>query len=161
MTAALFEAYEAVLSFFDAGGWVLKPIFAVTLIMWVLIGERLWYLRWGYKHDQEPLLERWRARVDKASWASEQIRTRLVSVMKQKLNHSLPMVATLVAVCPLFGLLGTVTGMIEVFDIMAIAGNSNPRAMAGTLRSLFLLPAGAQRREAAATVRRSAHDHVR
>jgi biopolymer transport protein ExbB len=40
------------------------------------------------------------------------------------------MIQTLVAICPLLGLLGTVTGMIEVFDVMASAGNSNPRAMA-------------------------------
>ena len=32
--------------------------------------------------------------------------------------------------CPLLGLLGTVTGMIEVFDIMAITGTGNARAMA-------------------------------
>ena len=31
----------------------------------------------------------------------------------------------------MFGLLGTVTGMVEVFDVMAITGSSNPRAMAG------------------------------
>ena len=128
---ALIEAYEAVIGFFDAGGSVLRAIFVVTLIMWILIGERLWYLRWGYKRDQDDALARWRARDDKSSWAAEQIRTRLVSVMKHKLSHSLPMVATLVAVCPLFGLLGTVSGMIEVFDVMAIAGSSNPRAMAG------------------------------
>ena len=40
------------------------------------------------------------------------------------------MVKSLVAVCPLLGLLGTVTGMIEVFDVMAIAGSGNVRAMA-------------------------------
>ena len=34
------------------------------------------------------------------------------------------------AVCPLMGLLGTVTGMIEVFDVMAILGSGNVRAMA-------------------------------
>jgi biopolymer transport protein ExbB len=110
---------------------VLKAIFVVTLLMWILISERLWYLRWGYKRDQAQALARWRDRDDKTSWSAEQIRMRLVSVMKHKLNHSLPMVATLVAVCPLFGLLGTVSGMIEVFDVMAIAGSGNPRAMAG------------------------------
>jgi biopolymer transport protein ExbB len=32
---------------------------------------------------------------------------------------SLPVIETCVALCPLFGLLGTVTGMIAVFDAMA------------------------------------------
>ncbi|OGQ89334.1 MAG: biopolymer transporter ExbB [Deltaproteobacteria bacterium RIFOXYA12_FULL_58_15] len=128
---ALTEAYEAVIMFFDSGGDVLEAIFVVTLLMWVLIGERLWYLRWGYKHDQVELLNRWQALDEKNSWHAKQIRSRLISVMKHNLNHSLAMVVALVAVCPLFGLLGTVSGMIEVFDVMAITGNGNPRAMAG------------------------------
>ncbi len=41
-----------------------------------------------------------------------------------------PIVQTLVALCPLLGLMGTVTGMIEVFDAMAISGSSNARLMA-------------------------------
>jgi biopolymer transport protein ExbB len=40
------------------------------------------------------------------------------------------MARTLITVCPMLGLLGTVTGMIEVFDVMAIAGSGNTRAMA-------------------------------
>ena len=35
-----------------------------------------------------------------------------------------------VALCPLLGLLGTVTGMIEVFEVMALMGTGNARAMA-------------------------------
>ena len=34
------------------------------------------------------------------------------------------------ALCPLLGLMGTVTGMIEVFDVMAISGTGNARSMA-------------------------------
>ena len=34
------------------------------------------------------------------------------------------------ALCPLLGLMGTVTGMIEVFDVMAISGSGNARSMA-------------------------------
>ena len=41
------------------------------------------------------------------------------------------MIQACVALAPLFGLLGTVTGMIEVFQVMAINGTSNARAMAG------------------------------
>ena len=40
------------------------------------------------------------------------------------------MIQTLVALCPLLGLLGTVTGMISVFQVMAVSGSGNVRAMA-------------------------------
>jgi biopolymer transport protein ExbB len=40
------------------------------------------------------------------------------------------LIKTCVALCPLLGLLGTVTGMVEVFDVMAIAGSGNVRGMA-------------------------------
>ncbi len=40
------------------------------------------------------------------------------------------MIKTLVALCPLLGLLGTVTGMIEVFEVMAFSGTGNARSMA-------------------------------
>ena len=61
---------------------------------------------------------------------ADQERRLLVSEVRVKLSQSIPMIKTLVALCPLLGLLGTVTGMIEVFDVMAIAGGGNPRAMA-------------------------------
>ncbi len=35
------------------------------------------------------------------------------------------------AILPLLGLLGTVTGMIQVFNVMAVVGTSNARLMAG------------------------------
>ena len=40
------------------------------------------------------------------------------------------MIKTLVALCPLLGLLGTVTGMISVFDVMSFSGGANARGMA-------------------------------
>ena len=40
------------------------------------------------------------------------------------------MIKACVALCPLLGLLGTVTGMVEVFQVMAVNGTSNVRAMA-------------------------------
>ena len=47
-------------------------------------------------------------------------------------------IKTLVAAAPLFGLLGTVTGMVEVFDVMAITGSSNARAMAAGISKATL-----------------------
>jgi biopolymer transport protein ExbB len=54
----------------------------------------------------------------------------MLSRVKEKAQQFLPMIKTFVALCPLLGLLGTVTGMIQVFDVMAVAGSSNARSMA-------------------------------
>ena len=35
----------------------------------------------------------------------------------------------LIGLCPMLGLLGTVYGMIEVFEVLAVLGTGNPRAM--------------------------------
>ena len=40
------------------------------------------------------------------------------------------LIKTTIAMCPLIGLLGTVTGMITVFETMATQGTGNPRLMA-------------------------------
>jgi biopolymer transport protein ExbB len=47
-----------------------------------------------------------------------------------KLTGSIPIIQALVALCPLLGLMGTVTGMIEVFDVMALTGGGDARSMA-------------------------------
>jgi biopolymer transport protein ExbB len=46
------------------------------------------------------------------------------------LHALLPMIKTIVSLCPLLGLLGTVIGMIGVFDVLAISGNDDAQAMA-------------------------------
>lgn len=127
----IIEAWEAIRAFIDAGGTVLLAIFGVTLLMWTLILERQVYFRLGHRKEVERVSSLWRERRDQKSWTARQIRQLLISQVSTQLRHSLLMIKTLVAVCPLLGLLGTVTGMIEVFDVMAIAGNGDPRAMAG------------------------------
>jgi biopolymer transport protein ExbB len=53
----------------------------------------------------------------------------MISDAADRITGSLPIIQTCVALCPLFGLLGTVTGMIAVFDAMATQGG-NARSMA-------------------------------
>ena len=67
------------------------------------------------------------SRHDHSSWDAHQIRRLLVSELRMQLEEGLPYIRVLVALCPLLGLLGTVTGMIEVFDVMAWRGVATRR----------------------------------
>ena len=124
------EAVAAVRDFVETGGDVLLVIAFVTLVMWTLLIERFWYFRTGHRRERERVQEIWRARRDHGSWNAHQIRRLLISQVDLKLTRGLGLIKTIVALCPMFGLLGTVTGMIEVFDVMAIAGSGNTRGMA-------------------------------
>ncbi len=127
----LAEELGLIRDFVETGGDVLLVIGFVTLVMWTLIIERFWYFRTGHKTETKRVLGIWNSREDQSSWEAHQIRRLLVSEAELKLTSGLGLIRTIVALCPMFGLLGTVTGMIEVFDVMAISGSGNARGMAG------------------------------
>jgi biopolymer transport protein ExbB len=122
---------EVLLAFMDKGGNVLWLIAALLFVMWALIFERVWYFQFGWKQDVAQVIGRWEARPERKSWEAHQIRTMLISKARMQINQYLPLIKTLVALCPLLGLLGTVTGMIEVFNIMAVTGGGDAKSMAG------------------------------
>ncbi len=123
------EVMWAVRDFVERGGNVLLAIAFVTALMWTLIIERYVYYRTAYPAERRQIIEGWKSRADHSSWYAHQIRRKLVSQLRQKLESRLWLIRTAVALCPMFGLLGTVTGMIEVFDVMA-GGSGNARGMA-------------------------------
>lgn len=115
----------------ESGGDVLWLIALLTFVMWSLVFERFWYFHGALRRDVDEVINTWEARSERKSWNAHQIRNRLISTVKLRINQSLPMIATLVAMAPLLGLLGTVTGMIEVFNIMAVTGGGDAKSMAG------------------------------
>ncbi len=121
---------EAVRDFFEIGGDVLLLIGILTLVMWGLIFERLMYFTIRYPQVARVTIQQWEARKERASWYAHQVREYLISTVGQELERNMLLIGTCVALCPLMGLLGTVTGMIEVFEVMAISGSGNPRSMA-------------------------------
>jgi biopolymer transport protein ExbB len=123
------EIFAVVRAFIEQGGNVLLVIAFVTAVMWTLILERFWYFSRSYRQEEERTQAIWNARTDRGSWNSKQIRRVLISDLTEHLNWGLGTIGTLVALCPMLGLLGTVTGMIEVFDVMA-GGGGNTRGMA-------------------------------
>lgn len=125
-----FEAWFEVQAFLERGGDVLFAIMAATFLLWSLIIERYWYFYGHHKKIVIEVLNTWNARTDHTSWYAHRIREQMISEVKTNATSGLSMIQTMVAVAPLLGLLGTVTGMIEVFDVMAATGSSNARAMA-------------------------------
>lgn len=125
------DAIDLISRFMEAGGPVLTLIAILTFVMWTLAFERFWYFRTELRKDVDAAISTWESRRERKSWNAQQIRMRLISEVKIKINQSLPMIKTLVALAPLFGLLGTVYGMIEVFNIMAVTGGGDAKSMAG------------------------------
>jgi biopolymer transport protein ExbB len=124
------DPWISIQEFMGRGGQVLVGIAFLTFWLWTLIVERFWYMRNGHPQEVKRVLKIWDERQEKSSWYAHQIRRALISEVSARAHHSVGMIQALVALCPLLGLLGTVTGMIEVFDVMAITGSSNARAMA-------------------------------
>lgn len=115
----------------DQGGTLMYYIAALTFAMWTLVFERAWYFKGGLKGDVQQALASWEARKERKSWNAHQIRAAMVSRMSAKINQNMDMITTLIALCPLMGLLGTVTGMIEVFSVLSLTGGGDAKSMAG------------------------------
>ena len=129
--------------FLERGGPVLLLIMGLTFVMWAFILERLAYFGFAHNSVAKKAKQEWNARSDHHSWHALAIRDQLVSEVKLKAEQNVELIKTLVAVAPLFGLLGTVTGMIAVFDVMAISGSSDARAMSsGVARATIPTMAG-------------------
>ncbi len=123
-------AWDALNDFLNAGGFVLRAIMVVTFFMWALIVERMMYWSGAHSGVAKRAQRAWAARSDHQSWYAHAVREKLISEAMLEASRFNNVIRALVAVTPLLGLLGTVTGMVQVFDVMAVTGSSNARLMA-------------------------------
>jgi len=126
----LIELWESVRGFIATGGNVLYVVAFALLLMWVLMVERYWFLTATFPKIRDQIIANWDGRADTTSWYAHRIRETWISETNALLESRMLTIRTLVAMCPLIGLLGTVTGMIGVFEVMAQQGTGNPRLMA-------------------------------
>ncbi len=126
MTQLLFMLQE----FMARGGPVLWLIAALIFAIWALVFERLCFYRFQLPDKLQQVSQQWQARSEHHSWCAHRIREGLHSHVLLQIQRFIPLVSALVALGPLLGLLGTVTGMIEVFAVMALTDSSDSRAMA-------------------------------
>jgi biopolymer transport protein ExbB len=130
--------FNLVSDFINLGGPVLLVLFFVAAYMWVLISERIFFYKFILDDIVDSSYTSYKNLTGKDEWTNNKIKSMSLADINLQKNKNLNQIKGLVAICPLLGLLGTVTGMIEVFDVMAFTGTSNPRLMAGGISKATL-----------------------
>lgn len=147
------------------GGPVMIPLLACSIVALAVVVERLTF--WWRQGDQRPALralelaERGKldealevarrapgpsARVVAAGLAERQVApTVAMEAAAQaevgRLRSYLPVLDTIITLCPLLGLLGTVTGMIAAFGILSTTGMNQPTAITGGVAEALIATA--------------------
>ncbi len=153
-----------------AGGWLMIPIIACSVVAMAIILERLWALRskrvvpgnlvaqvWQY-HRKGKLNNAYITAIRDGSSLGRILAAGLVNrqhsreIMKESIEESgrqvvsemeryLNTLGTIASISPLLGLLGTVIGMIKVFSAITIAGVGNPTVLAGGISEALITTA--------------------
>lgn len=126
----LSTAPELLAGYLRAGGPVVVALLVSTFFLWTLILERLFFFYGAQKGLIRELQQMWQERRDHSSWYAHAIRERLISELRVASERYLGVIKVLILVTPLLGLLGTVTGMIEVFQVITATDGADARSMA-------------------------------
>ena len=113
-----------------AGGWLMLPLLLSSVLALAIILERLWALRSSYAVPQA--LQRIRA----VGTSKDALKTAGAHEV-HRLEKYLSPLGTIASITPLLGLLGTVVGMIDVFQQLDLAAG-NAQQLAGGI-SLALI----------------------
>lgn len=152
MNDALWQA----LDYLTQGGWIMIPLGMTSVAMWTLILERLRSYTALERRDiridealavldgkpikrrvmqraglRATLLRDFLAERSGDADADEALLQRCRLRQEMELRRFLGLIAVLAAIAPLLGLLGTVIGMIQTFDVISVFGTGNAKAMAG------------------------------
>ena len=122
--------FNALHSMRELGGPIVDWIFVTCVVMWCIAIERFWYFNRILPRDTASALAQWSQRTEHTSWKSRQIRKALISRLNAGMSANVQVLRVLVPMAPLLGLVGTVSGMLNVFDSMAARGSADARSMA-------------------------------
>ncbi|SHJ92628.1 biopolymer transport protein ExbB [Desulfatibacillum alkenivorans DSM 16219] len=130
---------------YNSGGMVFAALLLVSLVMWTLILQRLVFL--GFFFDGNAIRKNMAGEFSHRRTGNlsldRKIADELVQTALLPLEKGLCAIGVLAAIAPLLGLLGTVLGMINAFDVITVYGTGNARAMsAGISKALVTTQAG-------------------
>jgi biopolymer transport protein ExbB len=133
MITDIFKTYS---NFLYQGGPVVLILFFISIYLFVLIFAKFKHLFFDMHHIQDEYKQNL-ANIKNDDLYLLNI-TSLKSDYKGIVKKDFYIIQTLIALCPILGLLGTVTGMIEVFDVVSFFGTGNARALASGITKATL-----------------------
>ena len=134
---------DAIIDFFEKGGPVFTSVLLTSILLWILIIERYWFFIIVFPSELKSIVASWRQRRDHSSWYALRIREGLLADISISSRQYLVTIKAITGILPLLGLLGTVTGMISIFDVLNVFGTGNTQGMAdGISRALLPTIAG-------------------
>jgi biopolymer transport protein ExbD len=142
--------FDPFLKLFNEGGWVLFPIFGVSILVWYIsIGKiiHFWLIRNALSkvhkyisqsfsdtistgHESFDTYIKKVLRPNVTSVQVERAFDELLMIVSPGLNRGLSTIAACIVIAPLLGLLGTISGMNEMFTVIGVFGFGNPTIMA-------------------------------
>ena len=154
----------------QAGGWLMLPIIACSVVAAAIILERLWTLQpnrvlpkdltaevWKWVrngqldpqhiqalHQGSPLGQVLAAGLLKREESREIVKESIEDTGRHvvhELERYLNPLGTIAAISPLLGLLGTVIGMVKVFAAITASGVGNPSVLAGGISEALITTA--------------------
>lgn len=131
--------FDDIIDFFEKGGPVFTVVLLTSVLLWILIFERYWFFIFVFPDKLKTIVASWHKRRDHSSWYALRIREGLLADISISSRKYLVPIKAITSVLPLLGLLGTVTGMIAIFDVLNVFGTGNTQGMANGI-SRALLP---------------------
>lgn len=154
----------------ESGGWLMAPIIACSVIAVAICLERIWTLRTASVtptrllnnlvdafqagslsaeeldviRDRSPLGRIMVAGLKNASHGRDVMKESIeeaASEVIHELERFISPLGTIAAITPLLGLLGTVIGMIKVFNEIMIQGTGNAQVLAGGISEALITTA--------------------
>jgi biopolymer transport protein ExbB len=161
---------EAFWQFMQRGGVVMWPLLGLSVIALALVVERVWFFVWvnhpgrlqrmgalsrllraGEHERAKHLADRDSSvygrvvlRLLEATRPTEAAGQEAIELERRRLERFMPTLSTIITAAPMLGILGTVLGLIDSFELLSDAASgatSNPRSVSGAIAVALLTTA--------------------
>ena len=114
---------------FLRGGPVLYVLFFITLIIFYILIDKYRFIFFNSESWLKLKLSEFKKEFPPETTDYKFVESVLLTSVSRESKTNIKMLEGLISMCPMIGLLGTVYGMIEVFEVLSFLGTGNPRAM--------------------------------